>query len=224
MGARPSATSVYVWRSALGVTADGALVYVGRPGAQHHGPRQPARSSRSGPRDGARHQHRLGELLVPTRRLPTGPRPRQRHRAPGVDDGDARKVLRALVGARLRDDVSSIESDEGKRLEMTSTARDLAAAGTAQSRSRPTAPPAIGPEAPPRDGRRGGRIAGGRRGAAGGHGHPGLPLDQGLRALRLLGLREADRRRRALRLHRMADRHPDLLGAALGSSSDWRSW
>ena len=33
--------AVYVWRSGLGVTADGALVYVGRSGAQHHRPGRP---------------------------------------------------------------------------------------------------------------------------------------------------------------------------------------
>jgi hypothetical protein len=31
-GGPPSATQIYVWRSGLGVTADGALVYVGGPG------------------------------------------------------------------------------------------------------------------------------------------------------------------------------------------------
>ena len=36
-GVRLSGNAVFVWRSGVGFTADGALVYVGRPRSQHHG-------------------------------------------------------------------------------------------------------------------------------------------------------------------------------------------
>jgi len=53
---------VYVWRSGIGVTADGALVYVGGPGLNITTLANLLVRGRSWSRDGARYQHRLGEL------------------------------------------------------------------------------------------------------------------------------------------------------------------
>ena len=65
---------VYVWRSGLGVTANGALVYVGGPGPQHHRPRRspgPGRE-RSGPWSST--STPTGSTSAPTSRPPpTGP-------------------------------------------------------------------------------------------------------------------------------------------------------
>ena len=55
--------AVLVWRSGVGETANGALVYVGGPGLSAYTLARAAGPGRRGPGHGARHQLRLGGLL-----------------------------------------------------------------------------------------------------------------------------------------------------------------
>ncbi len=56
--------AVYVSRSGLGVTADGALVYVGGPGLNITDLANLSGACRRGSRHGTRYQRRLGQLLL----------------------------------------------------------------------------------------------------------------------------------------------------------------
>ena len=88
----------YVWRSGLGVTADGALVYVGGPGLDIVDLANIL--VRAGAvRAGARHQYRLGELQQLQTADPHGSS-KHRQRDPIVAGHDRRNVplLRFLVG------------------------------------------------------------------------------------------------------------------------------
>ena len=66
---------VQVWRSGIGVTADGAWSTWAGSGPVHRRPGQRPGPGRCGAGHGARHQHRLGELH-PLRPRPRGRRPR----------------------------------------------------------------------------------------------------------------------------------------------------
>ena len=55
--------NVFVWRSGVGVTADGALVYAGRSGDVDRRPGPHAAGGGRGAGDGDGHQHRLGERV-----------------------------------------------------------------------------------------------------------------------------------------------------------------
>ena len=94
--------AIYVWRSGIGITADGALVYVGGPGLNI------TDLANLLVRAGA---VRAMELDINTdwvnfSRLPTGHAHRtsvggQRFRTPSGHDRHSGSVLRALVGPRL---------------------------------------------------------------------------------------------------------------------------
>ena len=94
--------AVYVWRSGVGITANGALVYAGGPGLNITTLADILARAWRCPRHGTGHQHRLGELrdLRPARRDSQGgpgkrDRPAARHVRP------AGPVLRVVVVARL---------------------------------------------------------------------------------------------------------------------------
>ena len=98
---------VYVWRSGVGVTATGALVYVGGPDMNITDLADVLGACRGGPGHGARHQYRLGESGHLCAILTHGPRcARQRFHPPLEHGRRARAVLRVLVVARLLYDVS----------------------------------------------------------------------------------------------------------------------
>ena len=96
------AGAVYVWRSGVGITADGALVYVAGPDLNITDLANVLAARWSSPRDGARHQYRLGELQF----LQTLFGGRDRDPCKRIDAsaqyvGRARTLFRVLVGQGL---------------------------------------------------------------------------------------------------------------------------
>ena len=97
--------AIYVWRSGVGVTADGALVYVGGPDLDITVARRTARRAGAVRAHGARHQHRLGPVLdLPGSQGGAGQPQRRREPAPQHGRRPV-AVLPVLVDPRLLHDV-----------------------------------------------------------------------------------------------------------------------
>lgn len=101
--------AIHVWRSGLGVTADGAVGLRGRQRPVHRRPGQRAGPGRRGAGHGVGHQHRLGQLH------PLRPQP-----GSGGDgvERDAADLRRAdLSGPLLRRAVAGLRDDVGALLQ-----------------------------------------------------------------------------------------------------------